>query len=225
MGAQEEYVELLSLIVDCRDHAVAVSSDSENDAIAGDGACRRVAFGYLPGHLPLRAFDFAEPSLQSAAGVGMFLPESEKSTLEQNAQCRSNVPLYTFIISVPNINDCTSYLRGCQDPKPSGCSSFLGLERSGEECAAAVGDIVYLLLERHRAGTRPAPTGPGRWKGESTRDGGQGARVGSSQRLRLPRLVLLPPKPLLRWDLRSFPWDTALLRRTLKVSVQPVPTG
>ena len=28
-------------------------------------------------------------------------------------------------------------------------------------------------LERHRAGTRPAPTGPGRWKRESTRDGGR----------------------------------------------------
>ena len=81
---------------------------------------------------------------------------------------------YTHLwINVPNINDCTSYLRGCQDPKPSGCSSFLGLERSGEECAAAVDDIVYLLLERHRAGTRPAPTGPGRWKRESTRDQGR----------------------------------------------------
>ena len=86
MGAQEEYVELLSLIVDCRDHAVAVSSVSENDAIAGDDACRRVAFGYLARHLPLCAFDFAEPGLQSAAGVGMFLPKSVKSTLKQNAQ-------------------------------------------------------------------------------------------------------------------------------------------
>ena len=170
MGAQKKNVELLSLIVDFHDHAVAVSSDSENDAIAGDGACRRVAFGYLARHLPLRAFDFAEPGLQSAPGVGMFLPESVKSTLKQNAQSRSNVPLYTFRINVPNINSCTSFLRGCQDPKPSGCSSFLGLERSGEECAAAVGDIVYLLLERDRAGTRPAPTGTGRWKRESTRD-------------------------------------------------------
>ena len=110
MGAQEEYVELLSLIVDFRDHALAVSSDSENDAIARHCACRRVAFGYLARHLPLRAFDFAEPGLQSAAGVGMFLPESEKSTLEQNAQSRSNVPLYTVRINVPNINDCTSCL-------------------------------------------------------------------------------------------------------------------
>ena len=175
MGAQEEYVELLSLIVDCRDHAVAVSSDSEDDSIAGHCACRRVAFGYLPGHLPLRAFDFAEPGLQSAAGVGMFLPEFVKSTLKQNAQNRSNVPLYTSRINVPNMDDCTSYLRGCQDPKPSGCSSFLGLERSGEECAAAVGDIVYLLLERHRAGTRPAPTGPGR---RGTRAEGLGVDAG-----------------------------------------------
>ena len=92
MGAQEEYVELLSLIVDFHDHAVAVSSDSEDDSIAGDGACRRVTFGYLARHLPLRAFDFAEPGLQSAPGVGMFLPKSVKSTLKQNAQSRSNVP-------------------------------------------------------------------------------------------------------------------------------------
>ena len=92
MGAQKKYVELLSLIVDCRDHAVPVSSDSEDDSIAGHCACRRVAFGYLPGHLPLCAFDFAEPGLQSAAGVGMFLPKSVKSTLKQNAQSRSNVP-------------------------------------------------------------------------------------------------------------------------------------
>ena len=116
MGAQEEYVELLSLIVDFHDHAVAVSSDSEDDAIAGDGACRRVAFGYLPGHLPLCAFDFAEPGLQSAAGGGMFLSEFVKSTLKQNAQSRSNVPLCTFRINVPNMNDYTTLLRGRQDP-------------------------------------------------------------------------------------------------------------
>ena len=35
---------------------------------------------------------------------------------------------------------------------------------------------------RHRAGTRPAPTGPGRWKRESTRDGG----LGQAQGLPLP---------------------------------------
>ena len=86
MGAQKKYVEILSLIVDFHDHAVAVSSDSEDDSIAGHCACRRVALGYLARHLPLCAFDFAEPGLQSAAGVGMFPPESEKSTLEQNAQ-------------------------------------------------------------------------------------------------------------------------------------------
>ena len=100
----------------------------------------------------------------------MFLPEFVKSTLEQNAQSRSIVPLYPFRINVPNINDCALFLRGCQDPKPSGCSPFLGLEGSGEEYAGTVGDIVYLLLERDRAGTRPAPTGTGRWKRESTRD-------------------------------------------------------
>ena len=116
----------------------------------------------------------------------MFLPESVKSTLEQNAQNRSNVPLYTFRINVPNINDCTSYLRGCQDPKPSGCSSFLGLERSGEECAAAVGDIVYLLLERHRAGTGQAQGLPLRVRG-----GRRGSRrgmggLGQAQGLPLP---------------------------------------
>ncbi|MCZ0940265.1 MAG: hypothetical protein OXJ55_16595, partial [Caldilineaceae bacterium] len=92
MGDQTEYVEFLSLVVDFHDHAVAVSPDSEGDSVAGNGAGRRVAFGYLRGHLPLCAFDFAEPGLQSAAGVGMSLSEFVKSAFEQNAQGRTDVP-------------------------------------------------------------------------------------------------------------------------------------
>jgi len=92
VGDQTEYVELLSLVVDFHDHAVTVSSDFEGDPVAGHCAGRRVAFGYLRGHLPLCAFDFAEPGLQCAAGVGMFLREFVKSAFEQNAQGRTDVP-------------------------------------------------------------------------------------------------------------------------------------
>ena len=115
MGDQTEYVELLSLEVDFHDHAVTVSPDSEDDTVAGHCAGRRVAFGYLAGHLPLCAFDFAEPGLQGAAGVGMFLPEFVKSVFEQNAQGGSDVPLCTFKINVPNMDDYTTLLRGRQD--------------------------------------------------------------------------------------------------------------
>ena len=58
------------------------------------------------------------------------------------------------------------------------------------------------------------------WKSQA---GGHGTRVGSSQRLRLPRQVLLLPKLLLRPDLRNFPSDTALLRRIRPKSRPPVP--
>ena len=114
MGDQTEYVELLSLVVDFHDHAVAVSSDSEGDSVAGNGAGPWVAFGYLAGHLPLCAFDFAEPGLQGAAGVGMFLPEFVKSAFEQNAQGRTGVPQYITRINVPNKKYYTMMLRGRQ---------------------------------------------------------------------------------------------------------------
>ena len=109
MGDQTEYVDLLSLVVDFHDHAVAVSSDSEDDPIAPNCAGRWVAFGYLRGHLPLCAFDFAEPGLQGAAGVGMFLPEFVKSAFEQNAQGRTDVPSYTFRINVINMNNIPTH--------------------------------------------------------------------------------------------------------------------
>ena len=115
MGDQTEYVELLSLVVDFHDHAVTVSSDFEGDPVTGNCAGRRVAFGYLRGHLPLCAFCIAEPGLQGAAGVGMFLPEFVKSALEQNAQGRTDVPLYIIIINVPNMNDYTTFPIGRQD--------------------------------------------------------------------------------------------------------------
>ena len=115
MGDQTEYVELLSLVVDFHDHTVAVSSDSEDDTVAGHCAGRRVVFGDLRGHLPLCAFCFAEPGLQCAAGVGMFLPEFVKSALEQDAQGRTDVPLYIIRINVPNMDDCMTLSIGGQD--------------------------------------------------------------------------------------------------------------
>ena len=79
------------------------------------------------------------------------------------------------IVVLTNVNEPLSYLRyplnflavairaigdDCQGAVWPGSSPFLGRVGSSRECAAAVAEVVFRRWGRHRAGTRPAPTGP-----------------------------------------------------------------